>query len=57
MSIYEIFKLFINIFRSKPMKDTVLTTFDEIIDLTLEHEGGYVHAPKDLGGETNFGIA
>ena len=57
MSIYEIFKLFINIFRSKPMKDTVLTTFDEIIDLTLEHEGGYVHDPKDLGGETNFGIA
>jgi len=39
------------------MKDTVLTTFDEIIDLTLEHEGGYVHDPKDLGGETNFGIA
>ena len=30
------------------MKDTVLTTFDEIIDLTLEHEGGYVHDPKDL---------
>ena len=57
MNIYDIFKLFINIFRSKPMKDTVLTTFDEIIDLTLEHEGGYVHDPKDLGGETNFGIA
>ena len=34
-----------------------LTTFDEIIELTLEHEGGYVHDPKDLGGETNFGIA
>ena len=34
-----------------------LTTFDEIIGLTLEHEGGYVHDPKDLGGETNFGIA
>ena len=34
-----------------------LTTFDEIIDLTLEHEGGYVHDPSDLGGETNFGIA
>jgi lysozyme family protein len=57
MSIYEIFKLFINIFRSKPMKDTVLTSFDEIIEITLEHEGGYVHDPKDLGGETNFGIA
>ena len=35
----------------------MLTTFDEIIGLTLEHEGGYVHDPKDLGGETNFGIA
>ena len=34
----------------------MLTTFDEIIGLTLEHEGGYVHDPKDLGGETNFGI-
>ena len=39
------------------MKDTVLTSFDEIIEITLEHEGGYVHDPKDLGGETNFGIA
>ena len=35
----------------------MLTTFDEIIELTLKHEGGYVHDPKDLGGETNFGIA
>ena len=35
----------------------MLTTFDEIIEITLEHEGGYVHDPKDLGGETNFGIA
>jgi lysozyme family protein len=35
----------------------MLITFDEIIELTLEHEGGYVHDPKDLGGETNFGIA
>ena len=58
MSIYEIFKLIINIFRSKPMKsDKTLTTFDEIIQITLEHEGGYVHDPTDLGGETNFGIA
>ena len=39
------------------MKHEVLTTFDEIIEITLEHEGGYVHDPKDLGGETNFGIA
>ena len=35
----------------------MLTTFDEIIEVTLHHEGGYVHDPKDLGGETNFGIA
>ena len=39
------------------MRETVLTSFDEIIEITLEHEGGYVHDPKDLGGETNFGIA
>ena len=57
MSIYEIFKLFINIFRSKPMKDKGLTSFDEIIELTLEHEGGYVNDPQDPGGETNFGVA
>ena len=42
---------------SKNKEHKMLTTFDEIIDLTLEHEGGYVHDPKDLGGETNFGIA
>ena len=35
----------------------MLTTFDEIIEVTLHHEGGYVHDPNDLGGETNFGIA
>ncbi len=35
----------------------MLTTFDEIIEVTLHHEGGYVHDPSDLGGETNFGIA
>ena len=27
--------------------DKVLTTFDEIIDITLHHEGGYVHDPTD----------
>ena len=32
------------------------TTFDEIIDGVLEHEGGYVNDPKDLGGETKYGI-
>jgi|TARA_B100000035_G_scaffold312556_1_gene324300 lysozyme family protein len=35
----------------------MLTTFDDIIEVTLKHEGGYVHDPADLGGETNFGIA
>ena len=35
----------------------MLTTFDEIIEVTLHHEGGYVHDPTDLGGETNYGIA
>ena len=34
----------------------MLTKFDDIIEITLKHEGGYVHDPKDLGGETNFGI-
>ena len=34
----------------------MLKTFDEIIERVLEHEGGYVDDPKDLGGETNFGI-
>ena len=35
----------------------MLKTFDEIIEVTLHHEGGYVHDPTDLGGETNYGIA
>ena len=30
--------------------------YKEIISTVLKHEGGYVHDPKDLGGETNFGI-
>ena len=32
------------------------TTFDEIIEKVLEHEGGCVNDPKDLGGETKYGI-
>ena len=32
-------------------------TFEEIIEVVLEHEGGYVNDPNDRGGETNFGIA
>ena len=35
----------------------MLTKFNEIIEVVLEHEGGYVNDPKDPGGETNFGIA
>ena len=37
-------------------KETQLTTFNEIIEVVLKHEGGYVNDPNDLGGETNFGI-
>jgi len=33
-----------------------LRTFNEIIEVVLGHEGGYVNDPTDLGGETNFGI-
>ncbi len=33
-----------------------MKTFDEIIEQVLEHEGGYVNDPKDLGGETKYGI-
>ena len=35
----------------------MLTKFDDIIEIVLEHEGGYVNDPDDPGGETNFGIA
>ena len=35
----------------------MLTQFDEIIEVVLHHEGGYVNDPQDPGGETNFGIA
>ena len=36
-----------------------LTTFDEIVDAIIEHEGGnkYTHDPKDPGGGTRFGIS
>ena len=29
-----------------------MKNFNEIIEKVLEHEGGYVNDPKDLGGET-----
>jgi len=32
-------------------------TFNEIIEVVLKHEGGYVNDPKDPGGETNFGVS
>ena len=36
MNIYNIFKFIIELLGSKPMKsDKVLTTFDEIIEITL----------------------
>lgn len=35
----------------------MLTQFDDIIEIVLHHEGGYVNDPKDPGGETNFGVA
>ena len=31
-------------------------SFEKIINKVLEHEGGYVNDPKDLGGETKYGI-
>jgi len=33
------------------------TKFEEIIEVVLEHEGGYVNDPDDPGGETKYGIA
>ena len=33
-----------------------MKTSEEIIKKVLEHEGGYVNDPKDLGGETKYGI-
>lgn len=33
------------------------TSFEAAIKVVLRHEGGWVSDPKDLGGETNFGIS
>ena len=33
-----------------------MKSFNEIIKKVLEHEGGYVNDPTDLGGETKYGI-
>ena len=35
----------------------MLVKFNDIIEVVLHHEGGYVNDPDDPGGETNFGIA
>ena len=39
-----------------PKEKEEMSKFDEIIEVVLEHEGGYVNDPTDLGGETNYGI-
>ena len=39
------------------MEIMMKTTFNEIIEIVLEHEGGYVNDPDDAGGETKYGIA
>tara|TARA_B100001079_G_C16290903_1_gene460932 strand:+ start:237 stop:908 length:672 start_codon:yes stop_codon:yes gene_type:complete len=39
------------------MSSEVLTEFDDIIEVVLEHEGGYVNDPKDPGGETKYGVS
>ena len=33
---------------------TKLTEFDDIIQVVLKHEGGYVDDPDDRGGATNW---
>ena len=40
-----------------PKEKEEMSKFDDIIEVVIEHEGGYVNDPKDPGGETNFGIA
>lgn len=32
-------------------------TFEQCLNIVLEHEGGYIHHESDPGGETNFGIS
>ena len=38
------------------MSEEKLTEFDDIIQVVLEHEGGYVDDPDDRGGATNWGV-
>lgn len=34
-----------------------MVVFEEVLDLVLKYEGGYVNYFKDLGGEINYGIS
>jgi len=34
-----------------------MATFEDAVELILEHEGGYVNHKSDPGGETNYGIS
>lgn len=34
-----------------------MSRFEDAVNITLQHEGGYVADPADPGGETNFGIS
>jgi len=34
-----------------------MSAFDSIIEMVLEHEGGYVDHPTDPGGETKYGVS
>ena len=38
------------------MASEILTEFDDIIQVVLKHEGGYVDDPDDRGGATNWGV-
>ena len=44
------------IFIKKDIKGINDMEFNDVIDKVLEHEGGYVNDPNDLGGETKYGI-
>ncbi len=47
----------INIKETEVMADNaVRTTFEEIIEVVLAHEGGFVDDPDDKGGATNWGV-
>jgi len=46
-----------NIKEMEVMADNaVRTTFEEIIEVVLAHEGGFVDDPDDRGGATNWGV-